>query len=379
MESMGLDGYKVIDFTTADAGPICSEYLALLGLSVIRVDFPLNREMTKDEKSSFITDNLNKKSVTLDYRTPEGKALLKKVLEKADVLIENRPFGFMEELGLGYEEIKKCNPRIVWCAIKPYPKGSIWQSAAWDCSTVSAMSGATYLTGYKGCIPTEPGPNLPNVGVCGYAATGILSALYDRENTGRGAYIEAIMQEAIMAQERSCFEKYHLQGSNIRVGNGFPTVPKMAPIDMFHTKGGGPEDWILIACLEEQMVKKLFEAMGRPDMINDPKFDTIDHRDENLEELKKIIAEFAAGYDKFELMELLLGKNRIISSVVFTTNDIVTAHDLRALGTIQRVVDPDLGEMWLPGCAGIFHGIEMNITSPGRPGCANDEIFGTLD
>ncbi len=379
MEKMGLEGFRVIDFTTAEAGPICSEYLALLGMSVVRVELPPKKELTKGEKARFIATNLNKKSVTLDYTTPEGKAKLKKLLETADVFVENRPFGFMEELGLGYETVKAFNPRIVWCAIKPYPKGSPWQDAAWDCSTISAITGATYVSGYLGNPPVEPGPTLADTSTCGYSALCIIGALYERETTGEGSYMEAIMQEAVIAQGRSCIEKYHSFNRSGRIGNGFPTMPMMSPIGMFHTKGGGEQDFVLIACLEEHMVNKCFAAMGREDLIGSPKFDTMEHRNENLEELMDIISAFAIQHDKFEIMELLLGKNRIISSAVFTPDDIINSQDLRDIGALRCIKDEELGEMWMPGCPAIYHDIDTPAVSPGRPGAANAEILGALE
>ncbi len=378
MESMGLDIFRVIDFTTREAGPICSEYLALMGMEVIRVDLPKAKNMSKDDQYYFVAENLNKKCVTIDYETEEGKVLLRKLIEKADVLVENRPFGYMERIGCGYDELKEKNPRLVYCAIKPYGKGSPWQDAAWDCSTVDAIGTATFLTGYIGGIPVEPGPQLSNVSTCGFASTGICAALYDRENTGKGQYLEVSMQDAVLAHARSAFEKYSINGVVTRVGNCFPTVPDMVPMDLFRTKGEGPEDWALIGCMGEGMVELLFNAMGRPELLQDPRFDTFDHRNENKDELRDIIAEFAVQYEKNELMELLLGKNRIVASAVFTTHDVVSAPDLREIGLMHKIEDELLGDMWLPGCAGLFRDIPLPATNPGRPGDANEEILGKL-
>ncbi len=375
MENMGLGCFRVLDFTTAEAGPICSEYLSLMGLDVIRIDLPSARNMAKDDAYFFVAENLNKKCITVNYETEDGKALLRKLIDKADVIVENRAFGFMEKLGCGYEEVKKTNPRLVWCAIKPYAKGSPWQDAAWNCTTVDAMGTATYLTGYIGGIPVEPGPQLSNLSACGYAATGILAALYDRENTGKGQYVEVSMQDAVIAHARSAFEKFSVNHIVTRVGNAFPTVPDMVPMNLFRTKGEGPEDWALIGCMGEPMVKLLFHAMGRDDLLENPKFDTFEHRSENSQELEQIIADFAVQYEKYDLMELLLGKNRIVSSAVFTTHDVINAPDLREIGLVKKIEDEELGEMWLPACPGIFHGIETTAANPGRPGDANAEVF----
>ena len=289
MQKLGLDGFTVIDFTTKEAGPICSEYLGLVGMNVVRVDHPSAKNMSKNDQYYFVADNLNKKCVTIDYETKEGQKLLFDLLSKADVLVENRPFGFMEQIGCGYDDIKKVNDKIIYCAIKPYTKDSPWANAAWNPTTVDAMGGSTYLTGYVGGIPVEPGPQLSDLSTCGYAATGILAALYQREETGKGQYIEASMQDAIVAHARSAYEKYSLNGIVTRVGNNFPTLPDMVPMSLFHTKGEGPEDWAMIGCMGDPMVQTLCETMGKPELYTDPRFDTFEHRLENKDEMLKII------------------------------------------------------------------------------------------
>ena len=380
MAKMGLDGFVVIDFTTKEAGPICSEYLGLIGMNVIRVDHPSIKNMSKNDEYYFVADNLNKKCVTIDYDTKEGKEQLFNLIASADVLIENRPFGFMESLGCSYDEIKKVNNKIVYCAIKPYTKGSPWANAAWNPTTVDAMGGSTYLTGYVGGIPVEPGPQLSDLSTCGYAATGILAALYQREETGFGQYIEASMQDAIVAHARSAYEKFSLNGIVTRVGNNFPTLPDMVPMSLFHTKGEGPEDWAMIGCMGDKMVETLCETMGMPELYTDPRFDTFEHRLDNKDEMLKIIQDYALQFEKNDLMENLLGNKRLVCAAVCTTKDVVESDDLKKIGFVHTIKDEKLGEMNLPGCAGVFHGVEsVPVVGPGRPGDANDEVLSKLE
>lgn len=379
MSEMGLDKYTVIDFTDAAAGPICAEYLGFFGMNVIRVDHPSAEEMRRDEKYYFVANNLNKRCVTLDYETEEGRKLLFRMLEKADVIVESKPFGFMEELGCGYEALKAVNPGIVYCSIKPYTKESPWANAAWTPTTVDAMGGATYLTGYVGGIPTEPGPQLSNLSACGYATTGILGALWQRETSGKGQYIEVSMQDAVIAHARSAYEKYAMNGIVTRVGNNFPTLPEMVPMDIFRTKGEGPEDWAMIGCMGDKMVNDLYEAMGRPELAQDPRFDSFDSRLENKAELLDIIKEFALKHEKNDIMEYLLGEKRLVCAAVCTTRDVIYSEDLKKIGFVHTINDEELGDMNLPGCAGIFHGVDpVPIVSPGRPGDANEEVFREL-
>ncbi|MCQ2553499.1 MAG: CoA transferase [Clostridia bacterium] len=380
MDKMGLDGYLVIDFTTKEAGPICSEYLGLLGMNVIRVDHPSAKDMKESDQYYFVADNLNKRCVTVDYDTEEGKKLLFKMISKADVIVENRPFGFMESLGCGWEQVKEANPKLVYCSIKPVSKDSPWANAAWNPTTIDALGGATYMTGYVGGIPVEPGPQLSDLSTCGYAATAILAALYHREDTGKGDYIEASMQDALVAHGRSAYEKFAINGIVTRVGNNFPTLPDMVPMSLFKTKGDGPEDWAMIGCFGDEMVKTLFEAMGMPELYEDPRFDSFDHRLDNKQELLDIIQDFALQHNKLDLMENLLGKKRLVCSAVFTTRDMINSEDLKNIGFMHTVEDEKLGAMTLPGCASIFHSVEpVPVKAPGRPGTANEEVFKELD
>jgi len=379
MSEMGFDRFTVIDFTSMEAGPICPEYLGLLGMNVIRVDHPDAEKMDRDEKYYFVTDNLNKKCVTINYEKEEGIKLLKRLILKADVLVESHPFGFMEKLGLGNDDLKNENPGLVYCSIKPYTKESPWAEAAWNPTTVDAFGGATYLTGYVGGIPTEPGPQLSDISACGYAVTGICGALYQREDTGKGQYIEVSMQDAVIAHARSAYEKYAINHIVSRVGNNFPTLPDMVPMSLFKTKGEGPEDWAIIGCLGDKMVADLYDAMGKPELINDPRFDTFEHRVENKDALLAIIQEFALGWQKDDLMEFLLGQRRLVCASVCTTADVINSADLKKIGFVNTIEDEELGSMELPGCAGIFHGVDhVPVFSPGRPGDANEEVFEKL-
>jgi len=377
MEQMGLRNFIVVDFTTKEAGPIASEYLGFLGMQVIRVDHPSIKDQKKSDEYYYVANNLNKTCITIDYETKDGQKQLFELLSKADVLIENRAFGFMESLGCNYDEVKKVNDRIVYCSIKPYTKNSPWANAAWNPTTVDAMGGSTYLTGYVGGIPTEPGPQLSDLSTCGYAATGILAALYQRENTGKGQFIEASMQDAIVAHARSAYEKFTLNGVVTRVGNNFPTLPDMVPMSLFKTKGEGPEDWAMIGCLGDKMVETLFDAMEMPELKTDPRFIDFPSRLEHKDELLEIIQKWAINYNKDDLMEFLLGKNRLVCASVCTTSDVIHSDDLKKIGFVHTIHDDKLGDMNLPGFPSVFHGVDpVEITAP--KACDAKEVIDAL-
>ncbi len=376
MEKKSLASLNVVDFTAGDYGAICTEYLALTGMNVIRIDKPTDKEMTADEKYVYIVNNLNKQCITLDVETEEGKALMWKLIEKADVLVHNRPKKEIEALGFTYEAAKARNPMLVYTSIQPYASGSPWEGCPATESTISAMGGGTYLCGYMGSIPVEPGPNLPDVSSCGYAAAGIAAALYQREIIGEGQFIEVSMQDAVIAHARSAFESYSNNGRNIRVGNAFPTVPDMLPMDLFPTKSDGKgENWAVIGCLGEPMFELLCKAMGKPEMLEDPRFKDTKIRANHKDELTAIVTEWASQFTSFELMDYLLRKNRVVCSAVYTIQNLVEAEDMRKMGLIQKIEDPELGEMWYPAFSAIYSDIDIKAKNPGGAGSKNEEIL----
>jgi len=369
----------ILDFTAGDYGAACTEYLALTGMNVIRIDKPADKEITKEEKYYFITGNLNKKCITLDAETPAGKALMWELIGNADALVENRQPGYMKEIGFDYESVKTRNPGLVYTSIQPFASGSPWAGRRATSSTISAAGGATYLCGQMGGIPVPPGPDLPDFSTCGFAATGIVAALYQREFTGEGQFIEVSMQDAVIAHARSAFEAYHNNKRNIRVGNAFPTVPDMIPMDLFRTKGDNEdEDWAVIGCLGEPMFAQLCKAIGKPELLDDPRFKDMASRAKHKDELTAILSGYAIKFDKFELMSYLLQKNRVICSAVHSIKDMIESEDLRETGLIQKVSDPELGDIWLPAFPAIYSDIEIKAKNPGAPGACNEEIFKEL-
>ena len=376
MENRSLADFNVIDFTAGEYGAECAEYLALVGMNVIRVDKPTDEKMSAADKYVYIVSNLNKKCVTIDVETAEGKDLMWKLIEKADVFVHNRKAAEIEALGFTYEAVKARNPRLIYTNIPAYSTGSPWQDVPYTEATVSAMGGGTYLCGYIGGGPVEPGPNLPNISSCAFAVSGICSALYMRETTGEGQYLEVSQQNSVIAHARSAFESYANNGHNIRVGNAFPTVPDMVPMDLFRTKDAGRgEEYAVIGCLGEPMWKLLCKAMDKEYLLEDPKYKDPKERAKNKDELTAIISEWAGNYTKFELMDLLLRKNRVVCSAVYTIKDVIEAEDLRAMGLMQKIEDPELGEMWYPAFSAIYSDIDIKAQNPGRPGAKNEEVL----
>ena len=225
----GLSKFFVLDLTVGRSGAVCSEYLALAGMDVIRAERP--GELDRGERAEHIAFNLNKKCITLDENTPEGADILRRLAAKADVIVENRR-GALKELALDYESVKKINPGIIYVSIPPYGSDSPWADYPADRSVISAMSGATYLCGNTGCDPLEPGGDLPDVASSLYAATAAASALWKREESGEGAFIEVNQMDSVISLGRATYEQYYMTKSNIRCGN---QLLGRSPTDLFET------------------------------------------------------------------------------------------------------------------------------------------------
>ena len=204
--SQALTGIRVIDMTHNQAGPACAQVLGFLGAEVIKLEEPkggdVARTNMRDKKDSdslfFLVLNANKQSLTLNLKTAEGKALFKKVIEQSDVLLENFGPGALDRLGLGYEVLSKLNPRLIYSTIKgfgtygPYSDFKSFEPIA------QAMGGAMSVTGFPENPPTFTFPAIGDSGTGMHMAIGILAALQQRHQTGRGQHVEVSMQDAVV-------------------------------------------------------------------------------------------------------------------------------------------------------------------------------------
>ena len=350
--------YTVLDFTRGDFGAVCSEYLGLYGMNVIRVEVPGNQD--HDNEYLYLTKNLNKKVVTLDPENKNDKEMFWTLIEKSDIFVENLPNAKIKELGLDYEAVKARNPGIIYTSIQPYSTGYKYQDYPSNSSTISASGGATYLCGYTGGEPLEPGMNLPDIISSAYSALGLFSLLYRKECTGEGDFMEVSEQESIVALARSAYEFYHTNRRNNRPGNSFPTLPDMVPMDMFRAKDG----FVIIGCMDPKAFEVLCTTIGREDLLKDPRFKDWRTRSRYKAELNAIITEWTLQHDKDEIMHLLLEKGRIVASVVTEVDDIINNEDLRRLGVMQKVEYKDLGEMWVPAMPCLSSEIKIKAEPP---------------
>src|SRR5215470_8761113 len=200
-----LKGIRVVDFTQFEAGPSCTEALAWLGAEVVKIENPRTGDPGRrlqpghpDDPWYFHQFNANKKSVTLNLKSPRGLAIVRELLKKADVTVENMAPGTIERLGLGYDEVSKLNPGIIYCQVKGFGTGSPYeQNLAFD--MIAQAAGGTFsVTGDKSGPPTRPGISLGDTGTGMLMAINILGALYKRRETGEGHRLQVAMQDAML-------------------------------------------------------------------------------------------------------------------------------------------------------------------------------------
>ena len=307
--SKALEGVRVIDMTHNQAGPACTQILAFLGADVIKLEHPkggdVARVVQRDQDSDslfFLILNANKRSLTLDLKTDEGKALFKKVIAESDVLVENFAPGALNRMGLGYDTLSKINPRLIYSTIKgfgtygPYSDFKSFEPIA------QAMGGAMSVTGFPENPPTYVWPAIGDSGTGMHMTIGILAALQQRHATGRGQHVEVSMQDSVVNIMRVALRDHQrFNTPKMRVGN---QLGDNVPGSTYKCSPGGPNDYVFIFA-QQQMWPAFAEAIGRADLIDDPKFATHAARWENREDLNPIIEEWTSQRTKHEVMKLL--------------------------------------------------------------------------
>lgn len=268
-----LSGLRVVDVTHMLAGPYCTWVLGALGADVTKIEMPGSGDFTRNiapfaERQSvyFMSVNRNKRSVTLDLKKPAGRTALLRMVERADIFVENNRPGAMARLALDYASIAKVNPKIIYASISGFGQsGPYSERPAFD-SVVQAMSGMMSITGAENGPPARVGMSIGDIGASLFGAIGILAALADRTVTGRGAWIDVAMFDAQVALLENAVARYLNTGDRPRrLGSRHPLI---APFQAFSTK-----DKPIVICVDtEAQWERFCQVIGRNDMIGDPQF-----------------------------------------------------------------------------------------------------------
>ena len=358
MEVKGLlDGVRVLDLTRVLAGPYCGMMLADMGAEVIKIELPgkgddsranapqiVNEEKGLRESAYYINLNRNKLGVTLNLKSEKGREMFKELVRQSDIVLENYRPGVMEKLGLGYEQLREINPRIIYGAVSGFGHTGPYSKRAGYDIVGQAMSGLMSTTGWPGGAPTRTGTAIADV-VGGLNCTiGVLAAYINMLRTGVGEKVDIALVDGMVSALEIINMIYLVQGRiPERIGNRYEAV---YPYDTF--RAAGEDNYVVIAAGNDKRFHILAEVMGKPELVDDPRFVTNILRVENHAELKPIVEEWTRGLEIDEIVERLLQKG--CPAAPINSIDRVVA-DPHIAGARQMFVDCDhpVGKLKLTG------------------------------
>ena len=322
MERKALDGIRILDMTHVQAGPSATQLMAWLGADVIKVEMPGRGDITRSQLRDvpgadslyFTMLNSNKRSLTLNMKTPEGKALLEDLIQRCDVLVENFGPGVLARAGFDWDTIQDLNPRMIYASIKGFGPGPYQDCKAYE-NVAQCMGGSASTTGDADGVPTVTGAQIGDSGTGVHAVVGILAALMQREHSGRGQRVEVAMQDAVLNLCRvKLRDQQRLDAGPLRE---YPNeqfddhVPRAGnasgggqPGAALRCSPGGPNDYVYVI-IQPQGWEPLMRLCGREDLITDPEFATLEVRLKKLTTCFAIIEQWTQRLNKFEVMAAL--------------------------------------------------------------------------
>jgi len=353
-----LQGYRVLDMTQIVAGPTCTRIMAELGADVVKLELApfgdrtrvggLRSRQPEHKRSSrstyFFQHNHSKRSLALDFKSPKGQALIRALIPHFDVLVENFSPGVMERVGLSYEALRELNPGLVMCSISLAGQaGPLSQKPGYD-YVAQAYAGVTDLIG-----DPQGDPALITMAI-GDTATGIAAAmavgfaLLHRERTGEGQHVEASLLDTYFQMHEVAVPRVSLRPGYVPKRTG-SQHPDGGPTGVFRCGDGS---YVSIATLPHQWAA-LVQALGMPELLQDPRFESASLRKQNNGALKDILEGWLGTFAGRDEAMRVLEQHRIPCAPVLTLNEAIEHPHLRQRRTVRRVQDPVLGEFDIPG------------------------------
>ena len=373
-----LQGLTVIDLGQIYNGPYCTFMMAMAGANIIKIEAKggenlRRRGVVGGAALPFAMLNSNKIFATLNLKTERGRELLRAMVERGDVLVENFAPGAMERLGVGYDKLREVNPRLIYGSGSGYGRSGPNKNYPAMDLTVQAMAGIMHVTGFPDRPPVKAGPAVCDFfgGVHLYGA--IMTALYEREKTGVGRLVEVSMQEAVYASLSSNLGLHYGSGNSVpaRTGNRHGGMAE-APYNVYPTKDG----YIAIICVSEIHWKSLLGVMQRQDLLTEPRFADLKSRVEHVDEIDELVGAFTSGFKKQELFDLLM-RSRVPCSPVRDLDEVVNDEHMHARRALEWVEHPMYGRVCLPNSPMRYDGVEpMEIRPSGELGCDNRAVYG---
>jgi len=352
-----LEGLRVLDLSRVLAGPYCTMMLADYGADIVKIEPPKVGDDSRafgpfvgKESAYFMSLNRNKRSMTLNFKRQEECDVFREMVKHADIVVENYRPGTMEKFGLGYDELKAINPKIIYAACSGFGHSGPYQyKPAYDI-IVQAMGGIMSITGPEGGEPTRVGASVGDIIAGMFTAYGIMMALHYREKTGEGQKVDVGMLDCQVAVLENAIARYVTSGSvPVPLGNRHPSI---TPFSAFTAKDGH----IIVGAGNDRLWIKLCNILGKPELLTDPRFDTNSNRTVHVKELSAILNEVFIGKTINEWMDVL-ETAELPCAPINTVEKIINDPQIKARNMIVEVEHPVAGHLKMAGVP-----VKMSLT-----------------
>ncbi len=331
-----LSGLRVLDLSRVMSGPYCTSMLADLGAEVIKIEQPGTGDDSrffgpylKGESTYFMVLNRNKKSVTINMKSDQGRALIHDLAVQCDIVVENFRPSVATQLGVDYDALRGINPRLVYASISGFGQDSPLRDLPAFDLVIQAMGGLMSLTGPRGGPPTAVGESIADVATGMFAAFGIVSAIYEREKSGKGQHVDIAMLDSLLSMQLTGLARQlYFQDTPQPVGNRHPVT---YPVDSFQTKTGQ----IVLVCFSDHAFAGLADLIGDPTLAKHPDYVDNAARNKNEVALRQIIQNWAETLDVQDAVNALVAAG-IPAAPVWTLEQLTNSDHVAHRGLIQQ-------------------------------------------
>ncbi len=346
-----LDGIRVVDLTQYLAGPTVTRLMAEMGADIVKVEQAPGGDPTrgyavaKDGRSGyFVQQNRGKRSLCVDLDRPEGQDLVRALIDRADVVVENYGPGVLARRGLDHESLLPTRPRLIYASLSAFGRTGPYAGKTGFDLIAQAFSGLAHMTGPPDGPPMWVGSSIADVTTGVHVCAAVGYALFHRERTGRGQFVDVSMVDSMFHQHEVAVQGPPLTDMRWRPKRSGHHSGINAPHGMFK----GPQGWIAILVMERQW-PSMARAMGRPDLITDPRFEHIRERGKHGAELAELIEAWMATFPTDDEVLAVLEEHRVPAAPVLEPRDAIGHPYYEARGMVRRVPDSILGEVTIPG------------------------------
>ncbi len=348
-----LSDLRVLEMGQLLAGPFCGQLYADFGAEVIKLEEPIRGDPMRQWGQEKPHGNSlwwpivarNKKSATLNLRTAQGQQIVRDLVKVSDVVVENFRPGTLERWNLGYDVLSKINPGLVLIRVTGFGQTGPYANRAGYGAIGEAMGGLRYVVGDPSTPPSRTGISIGDSLAAIYAALGGLIAIHAREHSGRGQVVDSAIYEAVLAMMESLIPEYQVAGY-VRERSG-AILPNIAPSNVYGTSDG---NMIVIAANQDTVFGRLAEAMGRPELANDPRYASHSARGENQAELDALITEWTSKYET-EQLDSILNESGVPTGRIYRAPEMLEDPHFKIRESIVRLPHPEFGEIAMQNVA----------------------------